>query len=243
MRLTPKEEMFCKEYLVDLNGTQAAIRAGYSARSAKQRAYLLLEMPRICDRINELMRARAARVETSADEVLRELLAVMRADATAITEYRRTCCRYCYGTSNRYQRTRGEMERDREAHAKLSRDRIDEGKPPLDAFDEKGGTGWDPRRDPNQECEECFGEGHGRVRIRDTRTLVGDARRLFDGIKQGKDGIEAKIRDRTKPAELVGRHLGMWNDKLELSRPKVRVKDFTGRKKRAADDDDEAMPA
>lgn len=230
-QLRPKEEQFCQHYIVHLNGTQAAISAGYSQRSAKQQAYVLLGMPRVCERINELMDARAERVQTSADEVLRELLAVMRADATQITEFRRTCCRYCYGADNRYQRTRGEMERDRESHERMVREFVPgSGKVHPGAFDEKGGLGWDPRRDPNQQCEECFGEGHGRVRIRDTRTLVGDARRLFDGIKQGKDGIEAKIRDRTKPAELVGRHLGMWNDKLEVTKPKARVKDFTGRK-------------
>jgi phage terminase small subunit len=39
------------------------------------------------------------------------------------------------------------------------------------------------------------------------------------------------VRDRTKVAELIGRHLGMFNDKLILTKPKVRVRDFTGRKK------------
>lgn len=237
-KLTPKMARFVDEYLVDLNGSAAAVRAGFAKSNARGRASIMLGSPLICELINEKMRARSERVRVTADEVLNELVSVMRADAADVTEYRRECCRYCYGTSNRYQRTAGEMERDRERHAKESRDLVDAGKPPLDPFDEKGGIGWNPRRDPNHDCPECFGEGHGRIRIRDTRTLVGGAKRLFDGIKETKDGIEAKVRDRTKVAELVGRHLGMFNDKLQLTRPKVRVKDFTGRKRTTEADDE-----
>ncbi len=42
-KLTPKQLRFVAEYLVDLNGTQAAIRAGYSAKTAEQMAYQLLQ--------------------------------------------------------------------------------------------------------------------------------------------------------------------------------------------------------
>ena len=40
--LTPKQERFCQEYMKDLNGTQAAIRAGYSKETARQQAQRLL---------------------------------------------------------------------------------------------------------------------------------------------------------------------------------------------------------
>ena len=43
--MTPKEIKFCQEYLIDLNGTQAAIRAGYSKRSAKEIASENLTKP------------------------------------------------------------------------------------------------------------------------------------------------------------------------------------------------------
>lgn len=237
-KITPKIVRFVDEYLVDLNGSAAATRAGYPANSARQRAYELLSSPAVCEIINERMRQRAERVRVTQDDVLRELVDVMRADAADITEYRRECCRYCYGEGNRYQRTAGEMERDRERHARENRQCIDEGKQPLDPFDEKGGIGWNPRRRPRPDCQECFGEGHGKLYLRDTRTLVGGARRLFDGIEETKEGLKARIRDRGKHAELVGRHLGMFNDKLQLTRPKVRIKDFTGRKK-TQDADDE----
>jgi phage terminase small subunit len=42
MKLTPKQERFCEEYLIDLNGTQAAVRAGYSEKTAKEQAARLL---------------------------------------------------------------------------------------------------------------------------------------------------------------------------------------------------------
>ena len=70
---TPKRELFCKEYLVDFNGTQAAIRAGYKSHSAQEMASELLSLPIIQTRINELMKAREERTEITQDRVLQEL--------------------------------------------------------------------------------------------------------------------------------------------------------------------------
>lgn len=234
--LNPRESRFVDEYLVDLKQTAAAIRAGYSKNTARTTACHLLARPIVCEAINERMKERQARVRIDADEVLRDLVAVFRADAAALTEFRRTCCRYCYGRDNRYQRTAGEMERDREAHTKLVREAQKKDLEPPGDFDEKGGIGWDPRRDPSQKCQECFGEGIGEVFLKDTRTLIGGETRLFDGVEQGKEGIKVRVRDRTKVAELLGRHLGMFNDKLQITKPKVRVRDFTGRKKTGDDE-------
>ena len=71
-KLTDKQELFCNEYLVDLNGTQAAIRAGYSEATAKEIAYENLTKPHIQERLTVLMEERAARLELSQDMVLRE---------------------------------------------------------------------------------------------------------------------------------------------------------------------------
>lgn len=54
MALTPKQERFCEEYIIDLNGAQAAIRAGYSEESARQIASDCLTKHDIQDRIAEL---------------------------------------------------------------------------------------------------------------------------------------------------------------------------------------------
>ncbi|MCE4544605.1 MULTISPECIES: terminase small subunit [unclassified Caballeronia] len=237
--LNPRESRFVDEYLVDLKQTAAAIRAGYSKATARTTACHLLSRPIVVEAINERMKERAARVRIDQDEVLRDLVAVFRADAASLSEYRRTCCRYCYGEDNRYQRTKGEMERDREAYAKLVREAQKKDLEPLAPFDEKGGTGWDPRRDPSPKCQECFGEGLGNVFLKDTRTLVGGDTRLFDGVEETKEGVKVRVRDRNKVAEMLGRHLGMFNDKLQITKPKARIKDFTGRKKQNDGGDDE----
>lgn len=67
---TPKRERFCEEYLVDLCAADAARRAGYSARSAKDSGYELMEMPEIRARIQALMDERAERTQVDADYVL-----------------------------------------------------------------------------------------------------------------------------------------------------------------------------
>jgi phage terminase small subunit len=62
--------MFCQEYLIDLNGTQAAIRAGYAPRSANVTASQLLTKPNIQRRVQELFDARSKRVQVNQDYVL-----------------------------------------------------------------------------------------------------------------------------------------------------------------------------
>lgn len=54
MKLTDKQARFCREYVIDLNATQAAIRAGYNERSARQIGAENLSKPYIQKRINEL---------------------------------------------------------------------------------------------------------------------------------------------------------------------------------------------
>lgn len=70
--LTPKEEDFVYEYLVDMNATQAAIRANYSKKSARQLASRLLSKVHIQDAIAKLRKKRAQRYEISAENVLAE---------------------------------------------------------------------------------------------------------------------------------------------------------------------------
>ena len=70
MKLTSKQEMFCLEYLIDLNATQAAIRAGYSAKTAQQTGSENLAKPVIAERIRTLFGDRAAKVEVNAEWVL-----------------------------------------------------------------------------------------------------------------------------------------------------------------------------
>ena len=71
--MTPKQERFVQEYLIDLNATQAAIRAGYSPRSAQQISDELLSKPVIRAHVDELMAERSKRTGVNADRIIREL--------------------------------------------------------------------------------------------------------------------------------------------------------------------------
>lgn len=77
--LRPKQEAFCREYLIDLNGTQAAIRAGYSKRTANEQASQLLAKLNIQEYLKTLMDARTERTQIDADWMLKRLAQ----DATA----------------------------------------------------------------------------------------------------------------------------------------------------------------
>lgn len=71
--MTPKQTAFVAEYLVDLNATQAAIRAGYSVRTAQQIAAENLRKPVIAAALAKAQQQRLDRVQVTADEVLRLL--------------------------------------------------------------------------------------------------------------------------------------------------------------------------
>ena len=74
--LTAKQEAFCEEYMIDLNATQAAIRAGYSEDTARSIACENLTKPDIEDRIAELKAERSTRTLVDADYVINGLLEV-----------------------------------------------------------------------------------------------------------------------------------------------------------------------
>ena len=71
--MTPKQKRFVDEYLIDLNATQAAIRAGYSARSADIIGFENLRKPNIQETLAELMAKRAEETGISAAWVLKKL--------------------------------------------------------------------------------------------------------------------------------------------------------------------------
>ncbi len=76
--MTPKQEKFICEYLVDHNGTQAAIRAGYSERSAASTASDLLSNPNILARVHEVQEEQAKKLCVDKNFVLMELLDTYR---------------------------------------------------------------------------------------------------------------------------------------------------------------------
>lgn len=212
--LTGKQARFVAEYLIDLNATQAAIRTGYSAKTAYSQGQRLLKDVEVAAAIAAALATRSERTEITQDMVLRELWAIATANPNELIEYRRGCCRYCYGEGHRYQETQG--ERDRRL-AQWERDRQAAAGKPIEAsfiaFDDLGGIGFDRRRDPFPTCTECCGEGDGEAKIKDTRHLSSDAMRLYAGVKVTKEGIEVKMHDKVTTLAHVGKHLGMFIDK------------------------------
>ena len=81
--LTDKQKRFCDEYLIDCNATQAAIRAGYSERTAYRTGCDLLKKHHVRARIDERMAEKESELIATQDEVLRYLTSVLRGESEA----------------------------------------------------------------------------------------------------------------------------------------------------------------
>lgn len=159
MKLTPKQIRFVDEYLVDFNATQAAIRAGYSKKTAAFIGAENLKKPKIAEEIARRQKDLQRRTEVTQDRVVKELARVAFADASDYV---------CVETLT-YENEDGTVS-------------------PIQVVSPK-----------------------------DTDTLSDDQRAAIASIKQGANGVEVKLCDKIKALELLGRHIGMFNDKLSLS--------------------------
>lgn len=74
--LSSKQKRFCEEYILDMNGTRAAIRAGYSTKTARIQSAQMLRIAKIQDYLSELRSEQTKRTQINADAVLKELAAV-----------------------------------------------------------------------------------------------------------------------------------------------------------------------
>ena len=82
-KMTAKQQRFCDEYLIDLNATQAAIRAGYSEKYANTNASKLLQITTIQEFIGKRMAEKEDELIATQDEVLRYLTSVLRGESNA----------------------------------------------------------------------------------------------------------------------------------------------------------------
>lgn len=208
-------EVFVREYLVDLNQTQAAIRAGYSPVAARQTACRLMAIPAVAEAITKAMVERAQSTAITADKVLERYWAIATADPQELTSLLRACCRHCWGKDHHYQWTPQELRDAKREHEKEVAFATEAQLKLIDPVDETGGTDYDGRKDPNPACPECFGAGVERVHFKDTRDLSPAARLLFAGVKTTQNGMEIKVHDQMAAMQQVGRHLGMFKDKVE----------------------------
>ena len=199
---SPRQEQFVAEYLVDLNATQAAIRAGYSEKTARQQGARLLSNVYIQAAIAQARQEQQQRTQITADSVVKEAALIAFADARELVQHVGGSCRHCHGEGFKFQRTVSEMNHDREQW-------INKGKE-LSEFDEKGGIGFDPHKVPNPVCPECMGRGWGRTFISDTRNLSPAAAALYAGVKETKDGFEIKMHSKLDAIEKLAKHLGVY---------------------------------
>ncbi len=80
MKLTLRQEIFCREYVVDFNGSRAAVAAGYSKKTADQQASRLLKNSGVQGAIKKEIEKRSKRIEITQDRVLEEIARVAFAD-------------------------------------------------------------------------------------------------------------------------------------------------------------------
>jgi phage terminase small subunit len=87
MALTTKQQRFVEEYLVDHNATQAAIRAGYSERTACEQASRLLANVKVKAALREAVKKQSERTQITADRVIQELARIGFADSRKVFEW------------------------------------------------------------------------------------------------------------------------------------------------------------
>ena len=168
-KLTAKQQRFCDEYLIDLNATQAAIRAGYSKKRASEQAYQLLHKTTVQEHIAKRQRDRVERTEITQDAVLKELAIIAFSNAA---DYANVV--------------------EKEAMANVEGCMI-----PL--YDSKGNPVKYRTVEPVLTSE-----------------LTEEQKKALSVIKKGRDGFEVKPYDKVRALELLGKHLGMWTEKVEL---------------------------
>lgn len=237
--LTAQQRRFVAEYLKDGNATQAAIRAGYSKKSAEQIGYQLLQKTSVAQAIAQQQKASIARTLSGADEVLAQMWQLATFDANQLSQYRRGACRYCWGFGHQYQwRDMVEFEEKRlEATERDKREPVD-----------VGGYGYDHTREPNPGCPRCNGDGIGQPYFPDTRKLPPVSRLAYSGVKVGKNGVEITAISRERMFEAVMKRLGLADSEfaqrlqqIEIDRRQLEVEKL--RKELAGDgEDDEPTP-
>ena len=152
MALSPKQACFVEEYLVDLNATQAAIRAGYSPKTAFSIGAENLKKPQIQAALDAAAKARTARTEITQDRVLKEL------GRLAFLDIRK-------------------------------------------AFDDDGNL--KPIKEVDDETAAAIA-GLEVASITSDEVTIGTLKKI-------------KLSDKKGALELIGRHLRMWNDKLDVT--------------------------
>lgn len=210
-KLTPRRQRFIDEYVQSLNATQAAIAAGYSVKTADRIGPELLGISCLAQAIAEKQNVIAERAEVNATDVLKRMFGIATADPNDLIAHRLDACRYCHGERHQFQ-----WVNEGEYGEAVARAIEAAGDQPPTLPTNEGGFGFDPEKGPHQDCPRCFGSGVSRIEVADTKNLKGKAALLYAGVKATKYGVELMMHDQMKALEMVGRHLGMFSDKLTI---------------------------
>ena len=212
--LNPKQKMFAREYIIDMNATQAAIRAGYSEKTAYSQGQRLLKNVEVQAEIQKCMQKRAERTDITADDVLKRWAELAQADPNELTSVIVGSCRFCHGNGHQYQwRDEVEFGDAQEAYFAMTDRQREKEKAPVMG----GGYGYKWRKEPNIDCPRCDGLGFARTVIRDTTELSAAGRALFAGVKETQHGVEIKMHDQMGALLNVAKHLGMFPTKVEMT--------------------------
>jgi phage terminase small subunit len=225
--LPPSHKRFVDEYMVDLNGAQAARRSQLSTTTG----YKLLHDPKVQAALKERRTLiDGERSIMGARYVLNKLWDIESADPAELSAIIKINCRFCHGVNGAYQFTRTEAHRRMQAHE------LGLNQKPLEALfpagkaeaaaweagaaglslDPQGGDGFEPRRDPNPNCTECGGEGITLHHIADTRKLSPGAKALYRGAKVTAAGIEILVNDQETARDMLAKHYGVATERKRL---------------------------
>lgn len=206
---------FIEEYCKDRNGTQAAIRAGYTtnADAACQTGIRLLADPRVQALIAVEQERISREANVDAAFVLREYLALATADVSKVMNVRRVNCRHCWGAGHMYQWKAREYAEAFDASQRPGK-KGEEPPPPPDC---SGGFGFKRNGEPNPACPECDGEGVEDIFFGDTESLTGAERKLIAGVKRTKDGLEVKMRDQDGALKILAQYAGLLIERKEVT--------------------------
>lgn len=221
--LTPRSEEFARQLAVGRCQADAYREAypksiRWKPSTVAPKASRLAATGNVRARVQELMATAASANEADVKLVLGRYLAILKADPRDLVEVRVAPCRFCYGTTNRWQFTDGELEDARDRHEEKRQARLDSDQPDIGEFNEKGGGGYTVLKAPNPECPSCGGDGTHRIVLKDSRSYSPGAAALFGGAKQSKDGIEVRTVDRTDALAHVAKHVGFYeaDNKVEV---------------------------
>lgn len=213
--LTMHEWLFVLEYVKDWRPSDAMRRTGLGGNHPRQLAWQVMQRPHVKAEIERQSAQLLGKVKLSVEMVMQDIKQVLEADPRELIERKDGACRHCYGVGHLYQRTQNEMLRY-----------IVDTRAKGGEVDTAGGTGFNPTKEPNPECPECFGEGVPYSRIKDTRELSPAAAALYFGVKEGKHGTELIMRSKDAAREAAARYLGMNKETIELHTNK-KAKDLT----------------